>query len=103
MVFNLRVNYKFDKNVKLYIKLQYFFYFKIEKEYYFYFIIDKNLILLFSIYLLIAAQKMKFSIKNFFSKCHQIHAFIPPENIRKPDMEFLMENFFFFCAVYDED
>ena len=96
MVFNLRVNYKFDKNVKLYIKLQYFFYFKIEKECYFYFIIDKNLILLFSIYLLIAAQKMKFSIKNFFSKCHQIPSFLRIwSHLLKKS---LMENLIF-CAV----
>ena len=41
-------------------------------------------------YTCINAQKTKFSIKNFFSKCDQIHRKL---------MENLMENFIF-CVVY---
>ena len=42
------------------------------------------------------AQKMKFSIKDFFSKCDQIHSFLRiwSHSLKK----FLMENFIF-CAV----
>ena len=44
----------------------------------------------------VTAQKMKFSIKNFLSKCYQIHSFllIWSHLLKKP----LMENFIF-CAV----
>ena len=41
----------------------------------------------------IAAQKMKFSIKDFFSKCDQIH-----RKLNGYLMKSLMEDFFF-CAV----
>ena len=42
------------------------------------------------------AQKMKFSIKDFFSKCDKIHSFLRiwSHSLKK----FLMENFIF-CAV----
>ena len=44
----------------------------------------------------ITAQKMKFSIKNFFSKCDQIRSFL---RICSPLLKnSLMENFIF-CAV----
>ena len=45
----------------------------------------------------ITTQKLKFSIKNFFSKCDQIHSFmrIWSHLLKK----FLMENFIF-CALY---
>ena len=45
----------------------------------------------------IVAQKMKFSIKDFFSKCDQIRSFLRiwSHLLR----QFLMENFIF-CAVY---
>ena len=41
--------------------------------------------------------KMKFSIKDFFSKCDQIHSFLQiwSHLLKKP----IMENFIF-CAVY---
>ena len=43
------------------------------------------------------AQKMKFSIKDFFSKCDQIRSFLRiwPHLLRKS----LMENFFFCAAM----
>ena len=42
------------------------------------------------------AQKMKFSIKNFFGKCDQIRSFlwIWPHLLKKPSME----NFIFLCS-----
>ena len=44
------------------------------------------------------AQKMKFSIKDFFSKCDQIRSFLPIwSHLLK---KFLMENFII-CAVED--
>ena len=39
------------------------------------------------------AQKMKFSMKDFFSKCHQIR-----RKLRKKLKKFFMENFIF-CAM----
>ena len=45
----------------------------------------------------IAAQKMKFFIKDFFSKCDQIHRFLQVlSHLLKKS---LMENLFF-CVVY---
>ena len=43
------------------------------------------------------AQKMKFSVKNFFSKCDQIHSFLPIwSHLLK---KFLMESFVFVQAM----
>ena len=43
---------------------------------------------------------MKYSIKNFFSKCHQIRSFLGIwSHLLK---KYLMENFIF-CAVDDDD
>ena len=44
------------------------------------------------------AQKMKFSIKDFFSKCHQIRSFLRiwSDLLKKS----LMENFIFLCSVF---
>ena len=45
----------------------------------------------------VTAQKMKFSIKDFFSKCNQIHRKLRIwSHLLK---KFLMENFIF-CAVF---
>ena len=46
----------------------------------------------------ITAQKMKFSIKDFFSKCDQIHSLLRiwPHLLKKS----LMENIIF-CAMHD--
>ena len=50
----------------------------------------------FWIYLKLTAQKMKFSIKGFFSKCDQIRSFLPTwsHSLKKS----LMENFIFLCS-----
>ena len=46
----------------------------------------------------ITAQKIKFSIKDFFSKCRQIHSFLRIwSHLLKKS---LMENFFFFCSAF---
>ena len=43
------------------------------------------------------AQKMKFSIKDFFSKCDQIHSFLQIwSHLLKKS---LMENYIFLCSV----
>ena len=48
-------------------------------------------------YLLFTAQNMKFSIKDFFGKCDQIHSFVRIwSHLLKKS---LMENFIF-CAVH---
>ena len=51
----------------------------------------------------ITAQKMKFSIKYFFSKCDQIRSFTFTEEITKSHLlkKSFTENYIF-CAVFDE-
>ena len=45
---------------------------------------------------IVTAQKMKFSIKDFFIKCHQIRSFLPIwSNLL---LKYLMENFFFYAV-----
>ena len=56
----------------------------------------EKLILMGDFYMTTTAQKMKFSIKNFFSKCDQIRRKLPIlSHLLKKS---LMENFIF-CAV----